>query len=325
VIHLLASARELDAYDAWVKAQPYGTLWQSLEWRQFLAARGKDVRVYAAEAGGQLRAGGLTVIDRTSLGLSTWEIPRGPVWAADGEELAAELLDAIIADAKRERCMALYCSPMQPLATTHRSLATSSRHIHCEATRILDLTPPEEAILAQMKPKGRYNIRVAEKHGVQVRESGDIGAFAALVALTSRRDGFTALPEAAYQAFLESLPGSFLLLAFSADTPVAGLLGVCWNKRGIYYYGASSYEHRALMAPYALQWEAMRLCKTRGCHQYDLLGIAPENAGERHPWAGVTRFKEQFGGTVETYPAEQELVLRPAVKALLDWKRKVLG
>jgi len=76
------------------------------------------------------------------------------------------------------------------------------------------------------------------------------------------------------------------------------------------------------MAPYLLQWEAMKRCKRQGCEKYDLFGIAPpETPG--HPWTSVSQFKEKFGGEVVVYPKEQEIVLRPVIKALLTFKRKI--
>jgi lipid II:glycine glycyltransferase (peptidoglycan interpeptide bridge formation enzyme) len=95
--------------------------------------------------------------------------------------------------------------------------------------------------------------------------------------------------------------------------------------KGYYYYGASSYTHRALMAPYALQWAAMRYYKARGCATYDLLGIAPPDAPPDHPWQGISAFKEKFGGEVVMYPPEQEIVLRPIANWMLQWKRRILG
>ena len=114
-------------------------------------------------------------------------------------------------------------------------------------------------------------------------------------------------------------------MAYQREKPIAGLIGVIWEKTGIYYYGASSYEHRALMAPYLLQWEAMKYCKAQGCTQYDLLGIAPPDAGTDHPWQGISGFKEKFGGKVVMYPPEQMMVLRPVMQKLLTLKRKLLG
>ncbi len=107
--------------------------------------------------------------------------------------------------------------------------------------------------------------------------------------------------------------------------PIAGLIGVIHGPAGIYYYGASSYASRALMAPYALQWEAIQHCKRNGCVSYDLLGVAPVHGGPDHPWAGISSFKEKFGGAFLTYPPEQQIVLKPFVLKLLLLKRKMLG
>jgi lipid II:glycine glycyltransferase (peptidoglycan interpeptide bridge formation enzyme) len=287
------------------------------------------VRIYVAEERGEIAAAALVVIDRTGFGFSTWEIPRGPVAGGKGERGKGieELLTAILDDAKEDKCLALYASPMHPFPLSPFPFPPSRRYVHCEATRVLDLTQSEEELLNQMKPKGRYNIHIAEKHGVTVRQSNDIDAFHTLVKETSRRDRFTALPKEKYRAFLERLPGAFLFLAHAPgiNEPIAGLLGVFWNKKGIYYYGASSHAHRATMAPYALQWKAMRFCKRSGCETYDLLGVAPPGAPAAHPWQGITSFKEKFGGTLVTYPPEQEIVFQPMTKRLLHLKRKILG
>lgn len=107
---------------------------------------------------------------------------------------------------------------------------------------------------------------------------------------------------------------------------IAGLMGVIHNSAAFYYYGASDYRHRALMAPYLLQWEAMQLARTRGARFYDLLGVAPPEAGPgEHPWEAMSTFKAKFGGQVVTYPPEQEITIRPGLKALLKAKRWILG
>ncbi len=333
-IRLLTSAADLERYDAWVQSHPEGTLWQSLEWKRCQEALGRTVRIYVDDEAGDIRVSALVVIDRTTGGLSTWEVPRGPLAVAGDELRVAGLIAAIKRDAVKDRCLSLYFSPLAPLETRHSQLATSSRrHVHPEATRIIDLRPTEEEILAQMKQKGRYNIRLTEKNGVAVKNSTDIDVFARLMDETAVRDGFRPSGVRSYRAFLQNAPGAFLLLAYSPEQngkdndalkPIAGLLGAIWSTTGIYYYGASSYEQRELMAPYALQWAAMRHCKAAGCLSYDLFGVAPEGQIE-HPWAGVSEFKAKFGGTYVQYPPEQEIVLRPVMKALLQMKRRVLG
>lgn len=295
------------------------SLWQSKEWKTYQEALGREVRVYEEQG-----ARAQVIIDRTAFGLSTWEIPRGPV-VESGEQMKS-LLEVIMHDAKNERCMALYCSPKQLPADQDLPGKPSNRHIYPEATRILDLGLTDEELLKQMKPKGRYNIKVAQKHGVTVEQSEDIDAFYKLLTETSERDQFAVFPKHMYQTFLQALEGSFLLLAYSeSHEPIGGLLGAVWGSQGFYYYGASAHEHRAQMGPYLLQWEAMQYCRGHGCNSYDLLGVAPPDTPDGHPWKGITTFKEKFGGELVTYPPEREVVLRPMSKMLLQLKRRILG
>lgn len=333
-IRLLSTPDDLARYDAWVRMHPEGSLWQSLAWKQYQEALGRDVRVYVDEAGERILASAAVVIDRTAWNLSTWEVPRGPLWSAAASSGPEEILDQITQDARKDRCITLYCSPLQALETYGKKFEVSHRHIQPTATRIIDLTVSEEEILAQMKPKGRYNIGVAERHGVRVEASTDVTAFHALMVKTAMRDTFRPLPLEIYRTFLHQVTGAFLLLAHHPETAeaVAGIIGVQWPAdtaapslrapTGIYYYGASQYEHRALMAPYLLQWHAMRRCKAAGCASYDLLGVAPPDADREHPWQGVSTFKEKFGGGVVVYPAEVRLTLKPITQRLLALKRR---
>lgn len=332
-IHTIDSPADLQRYEAWLQSHPHNSLWQSLGWKNYQEALGRETRLYIAEEDGRIEASALVIIDRTAFGLSTWDVPRGPIERVGSKqwEVGSFLLKQIAQDAKKDRCITLYFSPIQenPLPTAYFPLPTSSspRHEQPSATRILDLTLSDEEILAQMHPKGRYNIHVAEKHGVRVERSDDAGAFHALLTSTAARDGFTVSPKRHYEAFLKFVPGVFLLFAYeqNGSEPIAGLLGVIYGHTGIYYYGASSYEHRALMAPFLLQWEAMRLCKAASCRSYDLLGIAPPDAEPDHPWAGISSFKAKFGGQAVVYPPEQQIVLRPGAKTLLSAKRRLLG
>ena len=336
-IELLTSTQDLDLYNEWIKTHPEGTLWQSLERKQYLEALGKEVRIYALKTDAHIRTSALVVIDKTVGGYSVWDIPRGPIEVESGkrkvqsekEEVERDvevLMRRIVDDTKKERCVALYASPTVALQNSKFTIHNSKRHIHCEATRIIDLTQTEEDILAQMKQKGRYNIKVAQKHGVTVRQSDDIDVFYHLMTKTGARDGFTHPSKKQYVAFVRSLPGAFLLLAYDAEgEPIAGVLSVIWNNQAIYYYGASNHAQRAKMAPYLLQWESMRFCKERGCTSYDLLGIAPPDSPPSHPWAGISGFKEKFGGKVVMYPPEQMIVLRPFVYWFLRMKRRIFG
>lgn len=332
-IRILTSAEDLQAWDAFVKSSPQGSLWQSKEWKGYQEALGRGTRVYAAFNGHgsaplTMTATALVVIDRTTGNLATWEIPRGPIMRAGSDErIVISILDAIIADAQQEKALCLFLSPISELPANRYALVSSFRHIHPPATRIIDLSKTHDEILAQMHQKGRYNIKIALRDGVTVRQGAenDIDAFYGLLKSTSARDVFTISPKGHYTRFLTNLRDSFFLIAEHEGTPVAGYMGVIWNETAYYYYGASDHAKRALMAPYLLQWEAMKLSKERGALRYDLLGIAPVGSGPEHAWAGISSFKEKFGGEVVEYAPEQQIVLRPTLWKMLQLKRRILG
>lgn len=286
------------------------------------------MNIYVQEnAGGELLASALVVIDRTSFGLTTWEVPRGPVWlnGTNRQELQ-QLIESITHDARKNHCLSLRISPVTELpGGLPAQWRLSRRHVFPEATRLLNLQMSPEDLLASMKPKGRYNIRLSEKHGVRVAASPDASAFARLVTETASRDGFRAHDCKYYQAFLRHIPGAFLLYAYAPGKPepIAGLIGCRTGHTVYYYYGASDHAHRSVMAPYALQWAAMRQAHESGAQYYDLFGIAPAQSPD-HPWQAVSEFKGKFGGQIREYPPEMERILKPVTQRLLTLKRKLL-
>lgn len=325
-IRILETPAELQAYDAWLRGHAQGNLWQSLEWKAYQESLGRRVKIYASFSDNStIDASALVVIDTTTGGLSTWDIPRGPISSAVSS--ATTLFTRIRDDAKKEKCLTLYLSPTSPIAGEISERKNSGKHVQPEATRVVDLTKSDEDILRQMHSKGRYNIALAQKHGIQVTEGteSDMPAFYELLKTTGGRDGFKISQKSHYTRFLSSLPQSFVLMAKHQGKPVSGIMGVQWHDTAFYYYGASSYEHRNLMAPYLLQWEAMRRAKAHGCTRYDLLGISPESAAANDPWQGISDFKRKFGGTVVSYPPEQMIVLKPMMTSILNLKRRILG
>lgn len=170
-----------------------------------------------------------------------------------------------------------------------------------ENTRILDISRPEEKILAEMKPKWRYNINLANRKGIKVREgrdSKDIKIFYELTKEMEKRGGYQGHEYDYYQKMYEALAKEDILKVFIAEyngEPLAAILVSYFGQVATYLHGASGNEHRELMPTYALQWAAICEAKKRNCRIYDFWGIAPEGA-KNHSWAGVTRFKKGFGG-----------------------------
>ncbi|MDD3645831.1 MAG: peptidoglycan bridge formation glycyltransferase FemA/FemB family protein [Candidatus Gracilibacteria bacterium] len=163
-------------------------------------------------------------------------------------------------------------------------------------TAIIDLTKSEEEILLDMKPKGRYNIRLAEKKGVEVKQveksDDNIKKFYDLMIETTSRDGFSGNNINYYSTFLSSIENSKLLFAYKDEKVIAGGIFVFDKEVSIYYYGVSTgdKDYRNLMAPYLLQWEAIKYAKSIGSKLYDFLGVSTPG-DTKSSLAGVTDFK----------------------------------
>jgi lipid II:glycine glycyltransferase (peptidoglycan interpeptide bridge formation enzyme) len=194
---------------------------------------------------------------------------------------------------------------------SRRGWVYSSDQIQFRNTVLIDLSASEEEMLARMKPKTRYNIRLSEKKGVSVHVGnlGDLPMLYKMYAETSIRDGFVIRDEGYYMtvwklfmANFETFKHSNLstcqpLIAEVNGEPVAAIFLFMFAGRAYYVYGMSRNVHREKMPTYLLQWDAMKRAKASGCSVYDLWG-APEVFDESDSMWGVYRFKEGLGGEV---------------------------
>jgi lipid II:glycine glycyltransferase (peptidoglycan interpeptide bridge formation enzyme) len=181
-----------------------------------------------------------------------------------------------------------------------RGWRQSAEQIQFKNTYIINLTEGEDELLARMKAKTRYNVRLTSRRGVNVHfgNENDLDTFYRLYHETSQRNEFLIRPPAYYldvwTQFLTS-GRAHLLLAKVEEEPIAGLILFHFGQTAWYMYGASSSRARNLMPNYLLQWDAIRLAKQLGCTRYDMWG-APDNFDESDPMWGVYRFKTGFGG-----------------------------
>lgn len=196
-------------------------------------------------------------------------------------------------------------------------------------TVIVDLSPEPDLILAAMKPKWRYNIKLAAKKNVIVSEEGlsGIDVFYDLYETTSRRDGIALHPKAYYKRLIECAIARDS--ATASDSPpvdvrlwtarhegqaLASIITLFYGNQAVYLYGASSDEKRNRMPAYALQWAAMMAARDAGCTFYDLYGIPPVD-DRGHPMAGLYRFKTGFGGLILHYAGAWDYVFQPVAYA----------
>jgi lipid II:glycine glycyltransferase (peptidoglycan interpeptide bridge formation enzyme) len=196
----------------------------------------------------------------------------------------------------------------------------SASQVQFRNTVLLDLTPNEDELLARMKPKTRYNIRLAERKGVRVRQgtADDLGLLYRMYAETSVRDGFVIRGEdyyrAAWTTFLEAGMAEPLIAEVEGEA-VAAVVVVRFAGKAYYLYGMSRGAHREKMPNALLQWEAMRRAKAAGCRVYDLWG-APDTFNESDSLWGVYRFKEGLGGFVLRTLGAWDLPVNPLLYRL---------
>lgn len=213
----------------------------------------------------------------------------------------------------------------------------SSDQVQFKNTVLLDLKRSEDSLLGAMKQKTRYNIRLAEKKGVKVRaaQEGDFDRMFQIYAETSLRDGFAIRSKEYYielwSSFIKKGMAVPLVAEFEGQM-IAGVFLFMFAEKAWYLYGMSTNQHREKMPNYLLQWEAIRLAKSKGIAIYDLWGAPDDISPEDRMW-GVYRFKEGLGGKLARTPGawdytEQPLSyygytkIMPRIMAILRWRGK---
>ena len=314
-----------EEWDAFLLKHPDSHLLQTSRWGELKRFYGWEPKWLIVE-----NSGAQVLFKRLLLGFHVAYIPKGPVG-----EFSRGLLEEIDKLCFSERAVFLKVEPdvwvdgEQP-RTFLPGFRESEQTIQPARTILIDIRGDEDEILAAMKQKTRYNIRLSQRKGVVVRKSDDVKEFYDLMLLTGKRDRFGIHSlnyyEKAYSLFSDD--GSCeLFIAEHEGESLAGLMVFAKGKTTWYFYGASSNRKRNLMPTYALHWEAIKWAKTKGCEWYDLWGVPDEDEEvlEREfktrndgLW-GVYRHKRGFGGVVKRSLGAWDRVYHP----LLYWFYKL--
>jgi len=300
-------------WDSFMASQPWSQFPQSWVWGEFRHENGFEIRRFALfdEAGSLLIAAQLEFRPKRFVG-GYWFAPRGPIFSTtlpveDRPKILKEFLDTLVA-AKLRRSLFWRVEPAvelnEPEGLIPMRLIRSVPQ-NPSSTVVLDLSPSQEALLAGMHQKTRYNIRVADRQGVTTRiatHPDDMLAFLDLMDRTAERDGFVQHPRdylrATYE-FLRRHDMARIRLAELEKKTLAANLEIAFGDTVTYLYGASSDEARNLMAPYALHWDAIMEAKRDGARRYDFWGANPISKAMhayKASWDGITRFKRGWGG-----------------------------
>ena len=183
----------------------------------------------------------------------------------------------------------------------------------------------EEEIMAGFKQKWRYNIRLATKKGVVVKEGTreDLKDFHRIMVETGSRDGFIVRSLEYFEKMYDELAPNHmkLLMAYYEDKPISGVIPIFYGNKTWYLYGASSNSHRNLMPNYLLQWEMIKMAIARHDDMYDFRGVSGV-VDESHPQYGLYRFKQGFGATFTEFIGEIYIPFKPITYKLYKFSEK---
>ena len=196
------------------------------------------------------------------------------------------------------------------------NLKVSSHPLFPTWTQILDLNKSEDELLKSFHSKTRYNIRLAEKKGVVIKEMSDDKGFEIFSKLyfdTCKRQKYFGHTTKYHKIIWDSLKKDIahILIAFYNDVPLASY-ELFYFKNTLYYpYGGTSLEYRNLMASNLLMWEAIKLGKKLGAEKFDMWGSLGPNYDATDPWSGFTRFKEGYATKFTEFVGSYDLVINP--------------
>ncbi len=335
---------ELSRWNEVLGAFPEAHILQTREWASIKARVGWQAEPHLWRDG-QGRVVAAAMLLRRRLAALPWSVlyaPKGPLLTSwEDAQLRQQVLDDLQHYARRTGAIWLKIDPDVVLgtgipgqagATEHpvgravqdalarRGWRFSTEQVQFRNTVLLDLTPSEDDLLAAMKQKTRYNIRLAFRRGVQVRvgSEADLPLLYRMYAETAARDGFIIRPRDYYLTVWRTLMAASMaepLIAEVEGEPVAAVVIFRFGARAYYFYGMSTGKHRNKMPTYALQWEAIRRAKAAGCRWYDFWG-APDVFDESDPMWGVFRFKQGFGAQVVRTLGAWDFPARPTLYGL---------
>ncbi len=275
-----------------------GSILQSWVWGQFQKSLGQKIYRFSGDD-----FVCLAIETILPAGKKYLYCPRGPLGNAE-----AALIDL----KKFETDHSVIFSRLEP--NQKMDLPEAAKETQPKDNWMVSLEKTDEELLVGMKPKTRYNINLASRKGVTVREGSqaDLLAFYKLMLETAARNHYRLHSQNYYFQMWDHLaPKNLkLLVAEYQGQILAGVLLSIFGGTATYLHGGSSQRMKEAMVPYLLHFEGMKLARSLGGKLYDFGGVSVSD-DSRHSWAGISRFKKGFGGFLVSYPGAFDLIYSP--------------
>ncbi len=272
---------------------------------------------------------GTKVVASDKFQVSIHRVPHLPLnigYFPKGEMPNKETIQELYKIGKENNCIFIQLEPNVETSENKKNeiiklgLVPSAHPLFTKYTFVLDLTKTEEEILKNMHPKTRYNIRVAQKHGVKITEENSEEAFKEYLRLTketTQRQGFFAHTQNYHKLMWETLRGgtennklsAHLFLAKYKNKTLAAWILFIFKDTLYYPYGASSSENREAMASNLMMWEAIKFGKELGLKKFDMWGSLGPNPDEKDPWFGFHKFKLGYGPMPVEFVGSFDLII----------------
>jgi lipid II:glycine glycyltransferase (peptidoglycan interpeptide bridge formation enzyme) len=307
-----------------------GSFLQSFEWAEFQKQNSKKVWLFQAKENNAV-VGQFLIIKEAipRIKKNFLYIPFGPTIKTDigikkQQEIIKNFLEEIKKTAKKENCVFLRIEPYSPISLFGK---TASKRIQPQKTLILGLEKPEEEIFKNFHWKTGYNIKLAQRKGIEVevfnKSNSDIALYSDifynLVFKTGKRQDFGLYPKEYYQNLLDIYSDDFkseLFLAKFQGKFIAAAIAVFFGEKAATLHSGMDYQFRHLKAPYLLRWFQIQEAKKRGFKEYDFWGI------DEKKWPGLTYFKKNFNGDEFIYPESKDLIFRKVWYFIYNFLRK---
>ena len=290
-----------------------GEFLQSFKWGELKEKLGNKVWYLSVKDEREKVAQALIIETPLPINKKYFYCPRGPIFLSSSQEKKERAVRIFLMDlknkAQKEKALFFRFEPNFGLDDLNLKKIFSDLKIHYQLiesvqpreTSILDLRKEEKELLSEMHHKTRYNVRLAERHGVKISPDGNLKIFLDLLRETARREHLKIYPDHYYFNLIKELPVKIYFASYQNKILAANLI-LFWNKTAIYLYGGSSRENKEVMAPYLLHWEIIKEAKKNGFLYYDFWGIDEKKC------PGLTRFKLGFGGKRIKYPQSYDLI-----------------
>ncbi len=326
-------------WNDFVAASQYCNIMQSYEWGELAALTGAEEVLHLGVVDGQGKLCAVMLVEITRIPILNqvyFYVPRGPVMDDPSSPALTVLLNFVKAEARKRHAFMLKLEPgvlddSQAWLTSlrRRGFSINPNSMNVRNEWVLDIRPDEKTLLANMKEKWRYNIRLAGRKGITIRRGegqADRDAFYRLYRTTSERDLFAINQKSFYEMVLRLFGAegrAALFLAEYEGQPISAAIILTLGKWSWYMYGASANEQREKMPNHLLQWTVVQWSKAQGCSYYNFRGI-PEILEEGQEMWGIYLFKRGFGGEAMHFLPTHDLVYQPliytAYRKLVDVK-----